>query len=86
MNFLSSGISNPAIKDILQGIALIARGTYDRMTAREVDDDTYLAKIKQVDDLVYGVDNKFYKELVGKPDAMKNIIEWINNYLTNQKE
>ena len=75
----SSDIQDQDIKDIILGIAVIARGFYKNLEEEDIISGRYPIKIKQICDLILGIDNQFYKEYEGKVEDMELIVDWINN-------
>jgi len=73
-------IDDPNIRDMVLGVALIARGFYNTLESDDVTKGLYPANIKKVCDLIHNIDEQYYGGFQGKSDDMKLIVDWINKY------
>lgn len=70
------GINNSAKRIITEGIVKYAMGFYLIMRSKNVDN--YKEVIEKINDYFYFMDDKYYSELEGKPEDMKELVELLD--------
>lgn len=70
------GIDNTAKRILTEGIVKYAQGFY--MVMRKTGVENYKEKIEEIMEYFKFMDDKYYSELEGKPDDMKELVESLN--------
>jgi hypothetical protein len=78
-------IKDDAIRDIVQGVTLQARGIYTLLTPEQIRSGSYKFSLKKVVDTLYGMDNEYYSKFEKQPERMKKLVSWINDYVSKKK-
>jgi len=74
--FETHHIDDTAKRIITEGIAKYAMGFYMIMRKNDIDD--YKKIINKINEYFYAMDEKYYSELEGKPDDMKELIKFLD--------
>lgn len=69
-------LSDPRIKKVVEGLTMYAQGVYEVMQRRDVSG--YKALVQNLNSLFAGMDSKYYSELEGKADDMKQLVQYLN--------
>lgn len=69
-------INNQAVREVIEGLTLYARGVYGLMRGKNVSQ--YPAVVQQLHTLFVEMDEVYYSQLEGKPHAMADLVYWIN--------
>ena len=76
-----SHVSNPEIKNVVEGLTLYAKGVYGLMRGQDVSQ--YKGVIQRLNALFFGMDEEYYSRLEGRPQAMEELVSWINQRREN---
>lgn len=69
-------LSDPRIKKVVEGLTIYAQGVYEVMQGRDLSE--YKALVKNLNGLFAEMDSKYYSELEGKPEDMKQLVQYLN--------
>ena len=69
-------IDDPNVREVVEGLTRYARGVYGLMRGQDVSQ--YKGVIQRLNALFSGMDEEYYSRLEGKPDAMRELVSWIN--------
>ena len=69
-------IDDSSKRILTEGIAKYAMGFYLLMRKKNIDD--YKEVIEKIGQYFKSMDDKYYSELEGKPDDMKELVEYLN--------
>ena len=69
-------LSDPRIRKVVEGLTGYAQGVYQLMQGQEVSKYQELART--LNGLFSAMDSKYYSELEGKPDDMKQLVQFLN--------
>lgn len=69
-------IADPEIREITEALTKYAKAFYNLVKREGVSNHKQI--IKSLNNLYAKMDNKFYSELEGKPEDMKQLAEYIN--------
>ncbi len=72
----TSAVNDPRVRKIVEGLTTYARGVYELMQGRDVS--RYREIVGTLNNLLSGVDSKYYTELEGKPDDMPQLVQYID--------
>ena len=74
-------LDDPRIKKIVEGLTIYAQGVYELMQGRDVS--TYNEFMRKLNAFFRNMDSKYYSELEGKPEAMKELVSYLNTQRVN---
>jgi len=69
-------LSDPKVKKLVEGLTTYAQGFYEIMQGPDVSG--YKGLVHKLNGLFAGMDSKYYSELEGKPDDMKQLVQYLN--------
>ncbi len=69
-------LSDPRIRKVVEGLTTYAQGVYQLIQGQDVS--RYEALVKNLNGLFAGMDSKYYSELEGKPEDMKQLVQYLN--------
>ncbi len=72
----TSAVSDPRIRKIVEGLTTYAQGVYQLLQRQEVSG--YKGLVQNLNGLLTGMDSKYYAELEGKADDMKQLVQYLN--------
>ena len=72
----TSALSDPKIRKVVEGLTTYAQGVYQLM--HDGDISQYKELIKNLNGFFKGMDSKYYSELEGKQDSMKQLVQYLN--------
>lgn len=67
------------LRGLIESLTIYAKSFYKLIERKGVQD--YKNIIKSLDRMYVGMDNKFYKDLEGKPNDMRNLVNYLNSEL-----
>lgn len=70
-------LSDPRIRKMVEGLTTYAHGVYELMQGKNVSAE-YRGIAERLSGLFAEMDSKFYVELEGKPDDMKQLVQYLN--------
>ncbi|MEK6937795.1 MAG: hypothetical protein AABX04_01995 [Nanoarchaeota archaeon] len=69
-------LSDPKVKKLVEGLTIYAQGVYEVMQGQNVS--KYGEVVRTLNGLFEGMDSKYYSELEGKTDDMKQLVQYLN--------
>lgn len=76
-------LNAPEIRKIVEGLTTYAQGFYELI--KRCDVSRYKELVQRLNDFFKAMDTKYYSELEGKPDDMKNLVRYLNTQTANLK-
>ncbi len=72
----TNALSDPRMRKLVEGLTMYAQGVYEVMQGQDISG--YKALMQNLNSLFAGMDSKYYSELEGKPDDMKQLVQYLN--------
>jgi len=69
-------ISNPQTREMIETLTSYTKAFYTLMQEKDVD--KYKEVIQRLSSVYFSMDSKYYSELEGKPEDMKQLAEYLN--------
>lgn len=69
-------LSDPRIRKVVEGLTTYAQGVYEVMQGGDVS--RYKELVHNLNGLFAGMDSKYYAELEGKANDMKQLVQYLN--------
>lgn len=69
-------LSDPRIRKVVEGLTMYAQGVYQLIQGQDILG--YEALVQNLNGLFAEMDSKYYSELEGKPDDMKQLVRYLN--------
>ena len=69
-------LSDPKVKKLVEGLTIYAQGVYEVMQGQNVS--KYGEVVRTLNGLFDGMDSKYYSELEGKTDDIKQLVQYLN--------
>lgn len=72
----TNALRDPRMGKLVEGLTMYAQGVYEIMQGQDIS--RYKELMQNLNSLFAGMDSKYYSELEGKPDAMKQLVVYLN--------
>ena len=72
----TSAISDPRVRKVIEGLTTYAQGFYELIQGQDVS--RYKGTVETLNNLMDGMDSKYYSELEGKQNDMQQLVQYID--------
>lgn len=69
-------LSDPRIRKLVEGLTTYAQGVYQLMSGQDIS--KYKELVQTLNGLFESMDSKYYSDLEGKADDMKQLVHYLN--------